>query len=383
MNLLKTLLAGAAAITGAVEKRAGLYVCRQILNAETWAKWAVSAGIPDPLPADKIHVTVVHSAVDVKTKPLVNSYEILTERAVIQHLGANGDVLVVLFEDCWLADRHWFFRANGATSDWGSYRPHVTLSYSAAGFEIPPEALSSMPETLILGPEIHAALDEDAMKVVKKSVPADPAVHDPDPEDVAAAAKALTYVMVNKVGDAYERAVLSDIAASRPVSSADIRALSMADWAAKAFEGADMMASPSTAPEPADRGSNESQLVKRADEERIAYGWASVSATVDGNIVTDLQGDQITTEAQKQLLHGLMRDQRAGNLDHVGPVVGEIVEGIVFTKELWKALEPYTGQEGLFIGMHFPQPEDWAKTEGRDMFSIGCKAISIEVEDGR
>lgn len=447
MNILKNVLNAATAL---VQKRAGLYISRPIVNAQRWYDWAVKAGIPSPVPPERMHVTIVYSRVDVKCKPMMDTVEQAADRCVIQRMGADGSVLVVLWDDCYLSDRHYFLRYHGATSDWAGFRVHMTLSYAAGDFEIPDEMLAQMPEMIVLGPEVHAPLNEDAVADLKKSAPAGD-FHSPDAEDSGLAQKALAHALAEGLGNPLERAVIRDIANGHPVADGELVALGKAEWLQDFYRkeaGSDSVAEPAAAdPAPVTKtvveaakemvasavldptvndvtlntlakiaeGEDVSDLVIASmppeilkklsgfmetsshvierglltkgamqvddDEQRIAWGWASVS-THKGEDVTDLHQEEITTRALYKMAHGLIRGARAGLFDHQGMACNEIVEAMVFCKERQKALGIDLGQEGLLISMHVPDDNNWELVKSGDwMFSIGARAIVTTLPD--
>ena len=70
-----------------VEKRKGLYVARPVLNGDSWVKWAEKFGVPNPVPAGEIHVSILNSVVDVKIPPLTEPVSIETSNAAFVALG--------------------------------------------------------------------------------------------------------------------------------------------------------------------------------------------------------------------------------------------------------------------------------------------------------
>ena len=123
----------------------------------------------------------------------------------------------------------------------------------------------------------------------------------------------------------------------------------------------------------------EATIVKANDEDRIVYGWASV-ATVNGEPVTDLHGDQVTMSFLKDLGHDLIRKTRASKWEHEGPVKNEIVELLVFDNALQKALRIDLGREGLFVGIHVPDDADWQMAKsGNWELSIAARAGYEEI----
>ena len=97
-------------------KRAGLYVHRPVLNAKAWNKWATDFGVPSPVPAEEMHVTIVNSVTNVVMRPDTQVYQFDTDRAYICLLGLKEDALVVCFQSWILMDRFYDFCEAGATS---------------------------------------------------------------------------------------------------------------------------------------------------------------------------------------------------------------------------------------------------------------------------
>lgn len=108
---------------------------------------------------------------------------------------------------------------------------------------------------------------------------------------------------------------------------------------------------------------------------RIVWGWASVS-TVNGNLVTDLQGDTITPTEMSKMADRFMRSARAAKAMHDGDDVGEVVHSFPLTRELAKAFGITTDREGWITGTYIKSDEEWAKVMRGEYkgLSIGGKA---------
>lgn len=135
------------------------------------------------------------------------------------------------------------------------------------------------------------------------------------------------------------------------------------------------------------------------DEERMVYGFASVSVGKAGEMVEDSHGDLITTKALRSLARGMAKGQRAGKFDHAGVKKTDIVEQLVFDADLWKALGQYfedTGVltpdkaevfkqmtfEGLLQGFHVADDETWALAKDSEFeLSIGASSASVRTLD--
>lgn len=123
------------------------------------------------------------------------------------------------------------------------------------------------------------------------------------------------------------------------------------------------------------------EIVKRDDERQIAYGWASVFE-VAGAPVVDRQGDVIAPDEIQKAAHAFLSDSRIGKALHDGQQVGRIVESIVLTKEIQKALGVDLGKAGWFVGMHIPDPVTWERVKSGELpaFSIGGRGRRRDVE---
>jgi Putative phage serine protease XkdF len=128
-------------------------------------------------------------------------------------------------------------------------------------------------------------------------------------------------------------------------------------------------------------------ITKLDNDQRVCWGWSSV--TVDkGKPVVDLQGDIIETDDLQKAVWEFMSSDRVSATMHGRdasgkPVrTGTVVDSIVITADLGKALGLEPGREGWFVGVKVDDPEVWAgvKDGTYSMFSIGGKAEYEAVE---
>lgn len=372
-----------------VDKAAGLYVHRVVLNAKQWHDWAVAAGVPNVLPLTEMHVTIMNSPVGVTCKPDTRALACSTMRSQVCLFGPNEDALVVVVDAWSLWDRHWELHGMGALDAWESYRPHVTLSYGAAGFDMPLEAMAKMPDFVILGPEIHSGSRmAEALLAPPEMVTYEMAASVAE----AAMAKGLVSGELDLLDEyALRDAVRMGKAVTFKGAEAEIMKILKPDSAAegrtvveidgKKFIERDltMTMRPLTEEVRAKIGRTVDAF-KNNDEERLAWGWASVS-TIKGEFLKDLQDDTITTKAQRQWLHSLMKGQRIGKMDHAGDAIAEVVEGLVFDAELQAALGIDLGMEGVLTCTHYICEKTWSMVKtGEWMHSIAGRVL-IEVEE--
>lgn len=139
-----------------------LYVRRQVLNAADIIDWAKRTGFQTTLAPDDMHVTVCYSRRSVdwsRIQPKQNQMMILhSEGRKLEPLGDKGAYVLKFFSRD-LQTRWAEIRSQGASWDYPSYQPHITISYQAPRSMLnnPPPYMGS----IILGPEIHEALDLD------------------------------------------------------------------------------------------------------------------------------------------------------------------------------------------------------------------------------
>lgn len=137
---------------------ANLYVKRPLKeeSAKRLVEWCAAQGIKNIVPAELMHVTQAHSTAEVdttKVTPLSTLLDMDVDSRWLSGLG-KGNGLVMFFRSPEMSARFKEFAAAGASWDFPSYIPHVTLSYDTGemqpqeyGFNPPPD----MP--LLLGPE--------------------------------------------------------------------------------------------------------------------------------------------------------------------------------------------------------------------------------------
>ena len=113
--------------------------------------------------------------------------------------------------------------------------------------------------------------------------------------------------------------------------------------------------------------------VTKLDEERqLVYGWALVS-TEHGEELVDRQDDVVSTDDLRDAAHDFIKGDRTLGRMHRTMGVGEVVESVVLSKGLQRALGIDLGVEGWFVGVHVSDPETWQSVKKGElrMFSIG------------
>jgi hypothetical protein len=117
------------------------------------------------------------------------------------------------------------------------------------------------------------------------------------------------------------------------------------------------------------------EVIKSDDEQRIVWGWASVS-TENGETVVDSQGDIIEPDEMVKMANDFMLDVRLAKAMHQGEGVGEFIHSFPVTKELAAALGVETSREGWILGMKVHDDATWTAVKAGEFtgFSIGGKA---------
>ena len=138
-----------------------LYVSRKLLNGAEVARWFLNQGLPSVyVPAD-MHVTIVYSrqpmwwaAVPEDDAPLV----IPSGPTWLERLG-ESQVVALRFDAPVIEQRHQAYRDAGASADYPTFRPHVTISAYGAGIDL--RAIKPFPGALHFGPEIRKPITKD------------------------------------------------------------------------------------------------------------------------------------------------------------------------------------------------------------------------------
>jgi hypothetical protein len=127
-------------------------------------------------------------------------------------------------------------------------------------------------------------------------------------------------------------------------------------------------------------------ILKYNDELSTVYGWASVNSE-GGEIVTDHQDDQVVDAEIVKAAHDFITSSRTGGVLHArqddgSPYRGgDIVESVVMTPDVQKALGIDLGRTGWFIGYRVDDADVRAlvKSGALKAFSIGGRARRVPV----
>ena len=117
------------------------------------------------------------------------------------------------------------------------------------------------------------------------------------------------------------------------------------------------------------------KIAKSDDDKMLAFGWANVSITADGELIEDYQEDII--EPEELYREGGEMHERGG--------AAVLIESVVFTEEKMKAMGIPEGTlpVGWWIGFKVLDEDVWEKVKSGEypMFSIEGEAERVEVEE--
>lgn len=136
-----------------------LLIKRPVTNADDIRDWAESQGFASALPAEDMHVTIVCCKTPVDWEGIPDHVSNISARGyerTVEYLGQptpSGDrACVLMFESKRLSLRWDELQTLGITSDYDSYTPHVTISYSGAPEDL--DGIEPYDGPIHLGPEV-------------------------------------------------------------------------------------------------------------------------------------------------------------------------------------------------------------------------------------
>jgi len=124
------------------------------------------------------------------------------------------------------------------------------------------------------------------------------------------------------------------------------------------------------------------EFAKRDDDQRIVWGWASVTEE-GGRLIADAEGDVIEEPELTNMAHDFVSKSRAGGVLHIRDEkdnvveIGEVVESAVFTKDMQRALGIDLGKVGWWIGVKVHSDLIWKMVKDGELkaFSIGGRGV--------
>ena len=121
------------------------------------------------------------------------------------------------------------------------------------------------------------------------------------------------------------------------------------------------------------------KIQKADDDKHLAFGWANVAVTSNGQQIEDYHEDIIDPDELEQAAYQFVELYREGGEMHERGGCAVLVESMVFTKEKQRALGITEGTlpEGWWIGFKVTDEEVWEKVKDGTypMFSIEGEAI--------
>ncbi|MCC8945987.1 hypothetical protein H8A97_12980 [Bradyrhizobium sp. Arg62] len=141
-----------------------LCVSRPVMNGDDIREWARTQGLTSTLPSDDMHVTVAFSRKPVdwsKLEPDTSHLVVNGGRRSIKMLGEDNSAMALGIGSADLTARHKQLRDAGASWDWPSYQPHVTLSYASGKRPADTAQMQPYPGPIVLGPEVFKPVNED------------------------------------------------------------------------------------------------------------------------------------------------------------------------------------------------------------------------------
>lgn len=144
--------------------KSSLYIYRPLISASELIMWAVKSGFNTLVPHSDMHVTIAYSKAELSWATIPFEYrKVIVDGGFreIKRLGDKG-AIVLCFESKELHHRWKRLKELGASWDWPSFQPHVTLTYSGDSFSN--EALEKMEPyegVLWFGAEHWNKVDDD------------------------------------------------------------------------------------------------------------------------------------------------------------------------------------------------------------------------------
>ncbi len=127
------------------------------------------------------------------------------------------------------------------------------------------------------------------------------------------------------------------------------------------------------------------RITKSDDDRRLAFGWASVSMRVGGELIEDFQKDIVEPEELENAAYKFVEFYREGGEMHERGGAAVLVESVVFTEEKMRAMGIPEGTLpiGWWIGFKVTDQEVWEKVKDGTypMFSVEGTAQRVGVED--
>ena len=126
------------------------------------------------------------------------------------------------------------------------------------------------------------------------------------------------------------------------------------------------------------------KIMKSDDEKMLAFGWASVSMRVDGELIEDWQEDIVEPGELEKAAYDYVLLYREGGEMHERGGAAVLIESVVFTEEKMQAMGIPVGTlpVGWWIGFRVTDLDVWGKVRDGTytMFSIEGEAERVEAD---
>lgn len=118
--------------------------------------------------------------------------------------------------------------------------------------------------------------------------------------------------------------------------------------------------------------------VQKTAAENLVFGWLSIAADKNGQLVVDKQGDVIPVDELEHAAYDFVLDYRDADQMHDGQPIGKLVESVVMTPEKQAAmgLPDSSLPTGWWVGFRV-EPDVFKRVSTGELkaFSIGGAAI--------
>jgi 8-oxo-dGTP pyrophosphatase MutT (NUDIX family) len=147
------------AAAAAEDEALGVYVRRNLTpeSAAAFLDWAEDQGFDNLTPEGELHATIVYSRAPIEWSIAEDEVRVEGGARSVEPLGDKGAV-VLKFESAALRERWQAARDAGASWDWPSFHPHVTITYDAGGMDL--SGVEPFEGELVFDNEIQEVLNE-------------------------------------------------------------------------------------------------------------------------------------------------------------------------------------------------------------------------------
>lgn len=142
-----------------LDKPETLFASRHLLNVDDVREWAKDQGFTSILGGDDMHVTIAFSKEVFSWRNLEPLSKNLRIKGGERSIEQFGDATVLCFTSKRLHERWEQFSDAGASYDFPTYRPHVTITYNGEDLDL--KSMQPFSGDLIFGPETLKPIDDD------------------------------------------------------------------------------------------------------------------------------------------------------------------------------------------------------------------------------